>query len=153
MDETSLQTMFANSSLAPRVRDLSESQDRGSTPWLVCNALYAVARDGLWCGTAAALLIRLQKKVPKRLRHLREWPTGSADLTRQTQRSVEHLHKLGVDVTFLDEKNTGEPLIQVARLDPPPAASAPAGADEQRSLFVAEDLVECARAAGGKRLR
>jgi hypothetical protein len=99
------------------------------------------------------LLIRLQKKVPKRLRLLREWPAGPADLTWQTQRSVDHLHKVGVDVTFLREKKTGEPLIQVARLDPRSATSAPAGADEQRPLFTVEELTDCARAASGKRWR
>ena len=153
MDEAALKTISGNSSTAPKAHDWREDQTMGPTAWLVCDALYAIAREGPWCGTAATLLIHLQKKVPKRLRLLREWPAGPADLTWQTQRSVDHLHKVGVDVTFLREKKTGEQLIQVARLDPRSAASAPAGADEQRPLFAAEDLVECARAAGGERWR
>jgi hypothetical protein len=99
------------------------------------------------------LLIRLQKKVPKRLRLLREWPAGPADLTWQTQRSVDHLHKVGVDVTFVREEKTGHLLIQMARLEPQSVAAAPCKPDDQQPLFAVEELAECARPGGGKRWR
>jgi hypothetical protein len=118
MHEATLKTISGNSSLASKVRDWLKDEPMGPTPWLLCDALYAIAREGTWCGTAATLLIHLQKKVPKRLRLLREWPVGPADLTWQTRRSVDHLHNVGVDVTFLREKKMGEQLIQGGQAQP-----------------------------------
>jgi hypothetical protein len=158
MDEATFPTTPEDSFLGSQHRDddlCPEEED--AFPWLVADAIYVAAQEGFWRGPLAALFFRLERKVPKRLRRLREWPTNFLEFYRLALQSVQYLSQLGVDVTFPHEKNTergiDEIFIQVIRRELRPATSMPAEPDEQRPLFIAEDLDECARAAGGKRWR
>jgi hypothetical protein len=124
-----------------------------SIPWLLGDAIHGLAQDGLWCGTPAALLIRLQKRVPKRRQRLQGWPTSAETLAVLAQQLVIPLRKVGVQVTFPLDEDTQRPLIQVAKVESRSTDTAPGEHEDQQRLFAAEDLVECARAAGGKRWR
>jgi hypothetical protein len=141
--------------MAKTLDDRSKIDDpsMGPTPWLLCDALYAIAQAGSWCGTADALLIRLQERIPKRRQGLLGWPTSGEAVAILAQQLIDRLRKMGVAVTVFVEPDTQQPQIRVATVEPRSVAPAPANADEQRLLFTVEELTECARAAGGKRWR
>jgi hypothetical protein len=140
---------------ASKIRDGRKRQDTESTSWFLCDALHAIAQDGPWCGTAGALLMYLQEWIQKRRRLLCGWP-ASADLLLRDLRApqlIARLRRAGVNVTMFRRRNPSGPLIRVVGLEAPPASALPGEPCEQRPLFTAEDLAECACAAGGKRWR
>jgi hypothetical protein len=125
----------------------------GSIPWLLCDALYAIAQAGSWYGTADALLIHLQQRVPRRRQRLVGWPTSGETVSILTRQLSDQLGRMGVRLTVDHKRYSAGPHIRIVKMASRSAAPASFKPDEQRPLFTVEDLTECARAAGGKRLR
>jgi hypothetical protein len=155
MDEATFPTSSGDSFPIPQAHDRREGQDRGSIPWLVADAIYAVTKDGAWQGSVDALLVRLWKQAPKRRRLLEGWPASAEQLFLQLRapRLIAYLRRAGVTVTTV--RNRGVPGLEIRIVKPesPSTAASPSEPDEQRPLFTAEELTECARAANGKRWR
>jgi hypothetical protein len=155
MDEATLQTTAENSSLVSQVRGQHDHRNEGQIAWLVADALYAVAKDGTWQGSVDALLLRLWKRAPKRRRLLEGWPASAEQLFLQLRapRLIAYLRRAGITVRIV--RNRGVPGLEIRIVKPesPSVTASAASPDEQRPLFTAEELTDCARAAGGKRWR
>jgi hypothetical protein len=153
MNDATLQTPSENSSRALKGRRTRGDHRIGSTPWLLCDALYAIAQAGSWYGTADALLLHLQQRVPRRRQRLQGWPASGEAVSILARQLIDSLQKMGVRLTVYHKQNPACPHIRIVTMASRSVAPPSLKPDEQRPLFTVEDLTECARAAGGKRLR
>jgi hypothetical protein len=155
MDEATLQTTAENSSLAGQVHGQHDRRSEGQIAWLVADAIYAVAKDGTWQGSVDALLLRLRKRAPKRRRLLEGWPASAEHLLLhlQTPRLIAYLRRAGITVRIVRTRGVPGLEIRIVKSESPSTVASPAEPDEQWPLFTAEELMDCARAAQGKRWR
>src|SRR5690349_20812385 len=104
---------------------MNDDQREHLIPWLICEAIHALAQAGPSCGTGNALLLRLQQRVPRRRQRLLGWPTSGEAIAHLVPQLIDYLQKAGVEITLVTEGETHHPLIRVAKIPPPAVPPAP----------------------------